>query len=217
MRNRTSLLVAFLLVLGLAIGVVISCGGSSSSGTSGAADDDSSPSDDDDNDDASPADDDAAETVWTDTTTGFMWQNGAAVGTGFYDWTDAKNYCAALSWDGYSGWQLPDIDQLRTLVRGCIATVTGGACTVSDASSCLDLSCGNTACGGCADLGGPGPGGAYWPAELSGILSFYYWSSSGVADYNAYAWYINFGYGQVSDEAVDNPDMIARCVRVPPA
>jgi hypothetical protein len=217
--KRTQWLFLLLLTVAMAT-TAATCGGSSSSGSSSpAADDDTSPADDDDNDDMSPDDDDdndsAGETTFTDSTTGLMWQNGENVGKGYYDWTDAANYCDALTWAGLSGWQLPSIDQLRTLIRGCAATVTGGGCTVSDASSCLDLSCDNSVCIGCAADGGPGGSGAYWPSQITGMLGFYYWSGSLVSDYNGYAWYVNFAYGEVDYEAISNVDMIVRCVRQP--
>jgi hypothetical protein len=155
--------------------------------------------------------------VWTDPITGYMWQNGATVGSDTYDQSDAASYCAGLSWGGYdSGWQLPDIDQLRSLIRGCADTQTGGACGVTD--SCLDASCLNAACFACTCCG-PGPGGAFWPPEITGNL-IWYWSSSPVEDPGCdcvWWWTVDFynGYGDGGDveESENEYFPTARCVR----
>jgi len=180
-------------------------------------DDDSAPDDDDDSspgdDDTAPADDDdSAETVWTDTTTDYMWQNGATVGSDNYDQADAESYCTGLNWGGYSGWTLPDVNQLRSLIQGCAATGTGGSCGVTD--SCLPESCENDSCGGCSG-GGPGPGGAYWPAEITGNVFCWYWSSLGFTDdTGAYGWGVYFSSADVTYAGVANVDgNCARCVR----
>jgi hypothetical protein len=173
----------------------------------GGADDDNDDNDNDDNDD-----DTAGQTVWTDPTTGLMWQNGAAVGEYGYDEPDAVNYCADLRWDGYGGWRLPDIDELRSLIRGNSYTVTGGYCGVTD--SCLTLSC--CVASSCDVLpGGPGPGPdvAFWPPEVSGYV-WWYWSSSAVADDANYAWGVNFFYGIINDSVDSTNFNVARCVRL---
>jgi hypothetical protein len=172
-------------------------------------DDDLSPDDDDDND-VSPADDDTSNpTVWTDPSTHLMWQNGNQVGTQALTWADAASYCANLTWGGYSGWRLPDIDALRSLIQGCVATGTGGACGGTD--GCADETCWNVACQGCSSVGGPGPDGAYWSSALAGNYVAWYWSStapSGDSD----AWDVSFEYGWVKTDAVSFADGV-RCVR----
>ena len=139
-----------------------------------------------------------------------MWQNGSQVGADWYTWQDAKDYCANLSWGGYSGWRLPDIDELRSLIRGCNGTETGGACGVMD--GCLNGGCWNDPCSGCDYLAGPGSGGAYWPPEISGA-NYWYWSSSAVADDANLAWNIDFDYGHVYGYGVHSLYDGARCVR----
>jgi hypothetical protein len=169
-------------------------------------DDDASPDDDDDDDD----DDDTAESVWTDPTTGLMWQNGATVGSESFYWADAQNYCTGLSWGGYSGWRLPDIDESRSLIRGCAATDTGGSCGVTE--DCLQFSCFDVSCESCSPGAGPGPGGAYWPTEISGNV-YWYWSSSEVTGSASDAWGVGFLAGIVNYLDVYD-EYMARCVRL---
>ena len=227
---------ALLILLALSVGLLIACGGTASSKSSSSAEgaccvstacsitsqaacsgghwlggntvcapNPCEASDDDDNDDT------AGETVWTDPTTGHMWQNGTTVGSTIYSWPDVQSYCAGLSWGGYTGWRLPDIDELRSLIRGCAATQTNGSCGVTD--SCLDGNCENAACDdGCPQFGGPGPGGVYWPPEISGAVTNY-WSSSAVPNTdNGPAWYIHFDVGVVSYHGLPGVNG-ARCVR----
>ena len=53
-------------------------------------------------------------------------------------WTNAVNYCEDLVEGGYDDWQLPTIDELRTLIQNCPDTEPGGACDLEqeDHSSC---------------------------------------------------------------------------------
>ena len=47
------------------------------------------------------------------------------------DLNTAKQYCANLNEDENGGWRLPNIDELRTLIRYCPKTQTNGACKPS--------------------------------------------------------------------------------------
>jgi len=128
-------------------------------------------------------------------------------------WDDAVTYCNGLSLAGYGpgSWHLPTISELRSLIRGCPVTETGGACRVTD--ECLLFSCWDSIYS-CSSLGGPGTGGAYWPVELSGAVSAY-WSSSSVADSTSNAWGVNFYNGFVLDYVKALGDLV-RCVRLGP-
>ena len=166
-----------------------------------ADDDVNDDADDDVNDDA---DDDVSD-VWTDSTSGLMWQTDSDC---CYEWGEAKTYCQNLNWGGYSDWRLPSISELRSLIRGCDDTETGGTCGVSD--DCLEASCQDSSCNGCLFEGGPA-GGCYWPSQINDDCSLY-WSSSTVADHDGSAWVVHFGYGYVYDFP-DNSGYPAQCVR----
>jgi len=125
-------------------------------------------------------------------------------------WSAAKAHCKSLSLGGHKDWRLPTISELRSLARGCPPAQKGGSCGVTD--SCRKQSCWNDdPCRACANNGGPGPGGAYWPPELSGRIGWY-WSSSAVADLDDLAWSVGFDYGVVF-YSHQNVVYEARCVR----
>jgi hypothetical protein len=83
---------------------------------------------------------------WTDPVTNLMWSFKTPSDQ---SWNDAINYCNNLTEGGYSDWRLPTISELRSIIRNCPATETGGICGVTD--SCLDNSCRNSACNGCSE------------------------------------------------------------------
>jgi len=135
------------------------------------------------------------------------WQNPPASEP--MSWSKAKQYCKDLTLNGHSDWRLPDIGELRSLIRGCPGTVTCGACGVTD--GCLDSSCNDGgSCDSCSHNSGPADG-CYWPDSMKGNCSSY-WSSSAVADTVSLAWYVYFGYGDVYNGYV-NFDIHVRCVR----
>ena len=145
--------------------------------------------------------------TWTDPTSGLTWQ--VTPTGGIMNWSNAKAHCAALSLDG-GGWYLPSISELRSLIRGCPGTVTGGACEVTDSCLSYSLCWDEGACYSCS--GGDGPAdGCYWPDSIIGTCSWY-WSSSPVEDGGGYAWIVGFSIGDVSVYDVSN-DLRVRCVR----
>ena len=138
--------------------------------------------------------------TWKDSKSGALWQRTPAGPT--MKWDEAKRHCQSLS-----GWRLPSISELRSLIRGCAATELGHeGCRVED-GGCLDASC------TCKDQRCPldkGPAeGRYWPTELQGSGDFY-WSSSAVADDGA--WGVVFGRAAVIIFPVNSPGKV-RCVR----
>jgi len=117
-----------------------------------------------------PADCTNKYSYWNDPATNLTWQDpqkdaytpdDPGVGQ-----QDALRYCEELVLGGYDDWRLPDIDELRTIIRGNPDTMTGGECPVHDGSSRADMK--NPACGAVADYQGPGDGGCYWAPELTG-------------------------------------------------
>ena len=190
------LLLAFLGMLCLGLGGAQSC--ATGGGGSGGSDDDASGDD--------------------DTYGNLTWQNPPSSDS--MEWEDATAYCDNLSLDGHDDWRLPTISELRSLIRGCDDTMTGGACGVTD--DCLDFfSCCSLLCCGCKKLAGPGSGGAYWPDGMSGVIEWY-WSSSPTANgADVPAWVVNFGYGILYSHTYNGDcgigqlsDVVyARCVR----
>lgn len=155
--------------------------------------------------------------VCNDSLTGFEWQQNPTGGK--KNWEDAKSHCQNLSLSG-SGWHLPNISELRSLVRNCGPIETDGACGVRDACTpcgvsdvCLSyIPCREqNLCNpdSCPDDGGPT--GCYWPEELSGACSWH-WSSSLVVDYGNFAWSIWFDSGYIYHHGF-NVEAYVRCVR----
>jgi hypothetical protein len=147
---------------------------------------------------------------WYDSSTGLCWEDPPD--PWLDGWSGAVDYCEGLSAGGRDDWHLPTIGALRSLIRGCLGTVTGGACGVTD--TCHRSECFNAACRECEYMFGDGPGtyGAFWPSELGGPpLDRSHWSSSD--DYVAgIAWHVDFWTAQVLSSAEDYAGRV-RCVR----
>ena len=147
--------------------------------------------------------------AWMDPGTGLVWQDPPSAGN--YDWDDAIAYCQNLDWAGKSDWRLPDIDELRSLIKGCSLTVTGGACNVS--TECSSLNCMNSACDGCKNYFGPGKQGCYWPEELNGACGQHLPSSSvATSEDNDSIWLVWFLEGDIYDTGKHLTHHV-RCVR----
>lgn len=155
--------------------------------------------------------------TWTDAATKLMWQMDVTGLNMHFD--TAKTHCENLELDGYSDWRLPNISELRTLIRDCANTEIGGACGakdecsacgVSNADICLADSCWNDSCSGCVVNGGLA-NGCYWPSELGGICSWF-WSSSVTTEYDHRSWAVAFAWGSITHSGKSEP-YDARCVR----
>lgn len=153
--------------------------------------------------------------TWTDPATGFVWQ--ATPTGGAMTWHDALSHCT----DYGGGWRLPNISELRSIIRNCAPIETGGACGVKDecqpcavspADVCLSFSCCElNSCDpdACPDDGGPT--GCYWPEELGQGCSWF-WSSSSYVDDDEGAWGLSFAFGHLDGNYKTAPSY-ARCVR----
>ena len=122
--------------------------------------------------------------------------------TAAMNWDDAMNYCKNLNENGHSDWRLPNIDELRTLIQNCPATVTGGECKITD--SCLSYKdCFSNACNTYYDSNG-----GY--SKLGD--TYYFWSSSVLSDNSDFAWYVDFNNGYISPNT-KGFSISVRCVR----
>jgi hypothetical protein len=82
---------------------------------------------------------------------------------------DAIRYCQELALGGYNDWRLPDIAELRTIVRGDPGTVTGGDCPITESVPKLTMN--DPGCMPITEYAGPGAGGCYWEPALTGACN----------------------------------------------
>jgi hypothetical protein len=126
------------------------------------------------------------------------------------DWESGVAHCRDLELNGV-GWRLPTIGELRSLIRGCPATLGGGPCRITD--TCLSFdACETAECEGCEMDVGP-DGGCYWPDELGGSCSLFYWSSSTIEETPERAFYIIFSWAHMSARTKSFFFGPVRCVR----
>ena len=123
---------------------------------------------------------------------------------------EALDYCEGLELDGATDWELPSIDLLRTLVRGCPNTTwPDGICAVAE-NQCLLLSCFDISCA-CEFLEGPS-NGCYWPIDMLGDCSLFTWSSSEVEDVETKEWISIYSSASISYISLSNYGVV-RCIR----
>lgn len=143
--------------------------------------------------------------VYVDPTTKLQWQQTPTAGN--MDWSSASKHCRTLLLDG-SGWRLPTVEELRSLIRGCASTADGGACAAT--STCITYDLCLSDCSGCDTSMGPSAG-CYWPDELGGDCSWY-WTSTSLDDDNG-AWYVVFSHAHVCGRSKEQQFGLVRCVR----
>jgi hypothetical protein len=139
-----------------------------------------------------------------DSVTNLCWENPPS--TGGFNWNEALTYCDDLTVGGHDDWRLPMIQELISLLRGCVSGTTTGDLSRSQCGviepGCLDYDeCWDARCGYCEYEGGSDDesDGCYWDPALAGICGDY-WSSSSGADNWLYGWDVRFGYGYVGGD-----------------
>ena len=143
-----------------------------------------------------------------DPVSGLTWEMGTNLSVAF---ATAKTYCDELTLGGHDDWRLPTIDELRTLISGCPATMTGGACAIHD--NCHDASCISSACNGCPAGQGPGENGLYLAAGLTTTLDTHYWSATTLTLPETPAFVVEFNTGKIGNAVTTVTWKAVRCVR----
>ena len=142
-----------------------------------------------------------------DSSTGLMWSEKA-----YYNmsWEMAVDYCDELKKSGYSDWRMPNIDELRTLIKNCSETEPDGECPISESDGVLSQLY-VTSCMGCGY-------GSFDKLNDTDI----FWSSSSVEEDPDYAWYVSFSSAEISvaykyetncEEVYNTCVVTVRCVR----
>ena len=116
-----------------------------------------------------------------------------------FNWSSAKLYCENSLEGGYDDWRLPNIDELRGVVKSCEGAVTGGACAVGE--SCLISTCRSEDCA----------------CDSSTVYSVFIdedelWSTSELSDDTEKAWFIDFHIPDINYSAKSELKHV-RCVR----
>ena len=156
---------------------------------------------------AKPCIDSATKLIWSSATS----QNKK--------WAEAENRCSELEEGGFKNWRMPTISELRTLVRNCQKTATGGLCKVTDECTAsyssanpqcynIDLCTSTTNAIGIERCGDQ-TDGSY---SLLGDASVYLWSSSEPDEDHDKAWYIYFKNTNILNQKKTLTGQV-RCVR----
>ncbi len=141
-----------------------------------------------------------SDTPCIDSATGYIWSE-AQSGTRY----SAIQSCPGSHYGGYNNWHLPTIDELRTLIQNCGATVFGGECRVSE--SCLELSCSDETCNGCAENS---EGGYSKFGDTGRFISSSVTENSSTINGQG-IWYVDFSTGSIKN--LDSFIESFRCVK----
>ncbi|MFA5762657.1 MAG: DUF1566 domain-containing protein [Bacilli bacterium] len=156
---------------------------------------------------------------WYDPSTDLCWQNPG--GTEPIHWDEAVTYCEDLVLGGQEDWRLPKIQELISLLRGCVSGVSTNDLSVSTCGvndpDCLSGDCSDgMECSMCSPGEGPcdDPDGCYWDPGIVGACApdNYYWSSSLKAEDSTHVWVINFSAAWIPTPEVTGGSH-TRCVR----
>ncbi len=209
MKIESRWLVLLLALTVMALFCLFACSSGGGDDDDNVPDDDAGDDDgDDDVDDNTDDDVVVGEGEWLDEATGLIWQQDPV--NEWILWDEAQHYCDNLILGDHDNWRLPTISELRSLIRGCDETVTGGACNVTD--ECTEKSCRNDSCKACQLDHGPN-NQCYLIDELSSECGVY-WSDTSVSDETIYVWLVDFEAGQIyGSYNVQMDEHYVRCVR----
>lgn len=127
---------------------------------------------------------------------------------GYMNWQAAMDYCDGLALCGHGDWHLPTISELRSIIRGCPATETGGSCGVTD--ECVERDCWSEECQGCTTGAGP-TDGCYWETSLSDECDSWFWSSTESIPSHENDPMIHFANGSLKFYPKSQPVAVGRC------
>lgn len=145
-----------------------------------------------------------------DSTSKLTWSKKS---TNTMNWQAAIDYCSTYSEGRLTGWHLPNIDELRTIIKDR-KTAAGGECNVSETNNCLSQnSCWTfetcaEACNGSWDSCTNYNDGRFSKFGETG----WFWSSSTRSDASKNAWRVGFINGYIGDFYKSNSGNV-RCVR----
>lgn len=155
---------------------------------------------------------------WYDTRTGLCWLVDPSPNV--MNWAAAVTYCSG-TFGGLSGWELPNVAELITLLRGCQNGTSAGLdendlsqCAMSPLDCVQNDNCTATVtCNECSQDQGPS-GGNYWPSALNGYGGPGYWSSNKGSN-SGYYWRVSYSLANVTTAGTADSSYWARCVRRP--
>jgi len=141
--------------------------------------------------------------IWNDDQNGLAWEIEA--GPDALNLSDCTSRCTGLALGDLSGWHIPTISELRSLVHNCDATVTGGICAVSD-SCTASGECRDESCNGC-----PGSGACFIADELTDSCGIYLSATLSESDVSS-VWSVDFNSASINLVLLDEVHL-CRCVR----
>ena len=148
----------------------------------------------------------ASKKTCLDPATNFYWSKMSLAG----DWNAAKEYCENFEINDLKGWRLPTIDELRTTVRNCAGTFTGGKCQVSEKENKLSTELEYSEDCKCEKLEGDAADGRY--SEF-GDKNETLWSSTLTSDDPESAWTVAADDASVYALSIYAPYFYARCIK----